>query len=430
MKKNKSLLVKSPLRVPLEQWQIKQGAQVYLVRRSEIPAINIDILFRAGSCRDGKKWGLSYLTNTLLNQGTQAYNADEIAEKFSDVGALFKIYSSKDSACAGLKSLSEKKYFDSALKLFLEILHSVNFPGQAIKRRQKQLLNTIKTHEQMPGHLAQQAFYAALYNKHVYAHPMEGTKKSVTLLNQKDIKNFYHQYYVLENATIIIVGDVSLHQAESIVSKIAGVLPSGKAASPLNTVATTKKASQSHIEFPSEQANVWLGHVGLKYGDIDYYPLLVGNDILGGSSVMSRLFTQVRGEHGLVYGINSGFQFLDARGSFSIHFATQNTSVKKSLKLIQAILDRYIEEGPTKAEFLLAKKKLINEFPLSLTANADIEDYIAHMGFYKLPLDYLDTYQAKIAALTLEEVRLAIKRHIYPDKMIQVVVGPTGKGHI
>ncbi len=420
MKKN-SLLAKTI--VPIQYWESKSGAKVYLVTRSEIPAVNIDIFFRAGSSLDGKKHGLSSMTNAMLNQGAASYNADEIAETFADVGAQLRISSGRDSGSFGLKCLSEKKYFNPAFKLFLEILRSINFPEHAFQRRQKQTLSVLQMHEQTPSSIAKDAFYSALYGDHPYAHQVEGTKKTVMSLTRDDAEKFYKQYYVIRNATIIIVGDMSRQEAEKQVDDIAKNLAQGEEAPMVERALPSKNYSESRIKFPSDQSNVWIGQLGMSIHDPDYYSIRIANDILGGSSITSRLFTQIRGEHGLVYGISSSFQFSDALGPFLIHFATQNSTVKKALSLTQAILRDYVSKGPTKKEFMLAKQKIHNEFPLSIATNQDITQYLIQIGFYKMPVDYIDTYQANIAAVSLDEVKAALKKHIKPDEMIKIIVG-------
>ncbi len=419
--KKKSLPVKSI--VPIQYWESKNGAKVYLVKRSEIPAVNIDIFFRAGSSLDGKKFGLSSITNAMLNQGTASLDADEIADKFADVGAQLRISSGRDSGSFGLKCLSEKKYFTSAFKLFLEILRSINFPEHAFQRRQKQTLSVLQMHEQTPNSIAKDAFYGALYGEHPYAHQVEGTKKSVMALTRDEAAHFYKKYYVISNATIIIVGDISRQDAEKRVDEIAKNLAQGEEAPMIERAEPSKSHGETRIKFPSEQSNVWMGQLGMSIHDPDYYAMRIANDILGGSSITSRLFTQIRGEHGLVYGISSGFQFSDATGPFLIHFATQNSTVKKALSLTQSILREYVSKGPTKKEFMLAKQKINNEFPLSIATNQDITQYLIQIGFYKLPIDYIDTYQANIAAVSLDEVRTALKKHIKPDEMIKIIVG-------
>lgn len=410
--------------VPIQYWQHKSGAHVYLVERSEIPAVNIDILFRAGSSLDGQSHGLSFMTNLMLNQGTKEYDADAIADKFADVGAHFKINSGRDSGGVGLKCLSEKKYFDPAFKLFLEILSSVNFPENAFECRQKQTISLLQQHEQIPNSIAKDAFYHALYSGHVYSHPIEGSIKSILSLKRNDVEQFYKHHYVMNNAIIILVGNINRDAAEKRVNQIAEHLTQGEEVPMVERAVPLKNCQDVDIPFPSEQATVWMGHLGMSFQDPDYYAMRIGNDILGGESTISRLFTQVRGKHGLVYGIGSSFQFSNATGPFIIHFSSKNSTVKKALSLTRSILHDYINKGPTQKEFLAAKQKINNEFPLSLATNNDIINYLIKIGFYKLPIDYIDTYQANIANVSLAQVKAALKKHIKPDEMIKVVVGP------
>ncbi|MCD6039046.1 MAG: non-proteolytic protein peptidase family [Gammaproteobacteria bacterium] len=418
--------ITSPPIVSIQHWKSKKGMHVYFVQRPEIPIVDIDIFFNAGSSMDEKKQGLSHITSAMLNQGTRSYDADDIANKFADVGAHFQMHSTKDNASVSLKCLSEKKYFNLAFKLFLEILYSAQFPKTAFSRRQKQIFSTLQMQEQTPSYIAQNAFSQALYGKHPYAHNLCGTKEAVMSLTRNDAEYFYQQYYVLSNATLIIVGNISRHDVEKNVARIEDSFPVGKEAPITPNAVSFRNKVQTFIPFPSEQTTIWMGHLGMEYHDPDYYAIHIGNDILGGSSITSRLFKKIRGEHGLVYGINSAFQFFNARGFFLIHFATQNSTAKKALNLTKSILDHYIDKGPTEKEFLLAKQKINHEFPLSIATNHDIIHYLMQIGFYKLPLDYIDTYRANISAISLNEVKTALKKHIKPDEMIKIIVGGSG----
>lgn len=419
----KKKLISAKTIIPIQYWESQQGAKVYLVKRSEIPAVNIDIFFKAGSAFDHQQHGLSSIANAMLNQGTTSYDADEIANRFADVGAQLRIYSGRDSACLGLKCLSEKKYFNSAFKTFLNILSSINFPEDAFQRRQKQTLSVLQMHQQTPNSIAKDAFYSALYGEHPYAYPVEGTQKSIMSLTREDAERFYRKYYVIRNATIIIVGDISRQDAEKKVDEIAKSLPQGEEAPAIVRAMALRNHQEIRIPFPSEQSNVWLGQLGMTIHDPDYYAMQIANDILGGASITSRLFTQIRGKHGLVYGIGSTFQYSDGIGPFLIHFATQNSTVKKALSLTQSIVRDYVNKGPSQKEFMMAKQKINNEFPLSIATNQDILHYLIQIGFYKLPVDYIDTYRANIAAVSLAEVKAALKKHIKPDEMIKVIVG-------
>ncbi len=178
-----------------------------------------------------------------------------------------------------------------------------------------------------------------------------------------------------------------------------------------------------HVDFPSIQSHVMLGLTGMRRGDPDYFPLLVGNHALGGNGLVSILFEEVRNKRGLSYSVSSAFVAMSEAGPFVASLMTDRKQQEEALDVLRATITRFVQDGPPPAAIEAAKRNLIDGFPLRIASNRQTVEYIALIGFYDLPLDYLDTFASKVAAVTPEAVKDAFARRVSPDRLTTVVVG-------
>ncbi|WP_394754363.1 M16 family metallopeptidase [Crenothrix sp.] len=407
----------------IEHWQTAQGSRVYYVQTEGLPMVDIHVVFDAGSARDFKQFGISSLTASLLDTGAGKWNADEIAKRLESVGAQFSAASSTDLATLSLRTLTEPALFSKALDTMQVILTDPLFNKADVSRDQKRTLAMLKQTEESPGDLAGIAFSNALYGDHPYAHPTEGIIKTVAALTPKDLKAFYKKYYVAANAIVVIVGDVSKQQAEQTAEKLLTGLPVGQKPDALPDVVMPTKATEQHIEFPSSQTHVLVGLPGNYRKDPDYFPLYVGNHILGGSGLVSKLFDEIREKRGLAYSASSSFSPLLKQGPFTIGLQTRNDQTPQALEVLNKTLNDFISNGPTPAELTAAKQNIVGGFAMRFDTNKELANYVAMIGFYDLPLDYLDTFQKNIENVTIAEITDAFKRRINPQLLQTVTVG-------
>lgn len=407
----------------IQHWKTANGARVYYVSAPEIPMVEINVVFDAGSARDNTQPGLAQFTNAMLNEGTKTHSAEQIAEKFDDVGAQFSSSTSRDMSTVSLQSLTASQYLDPAVQIFSEVLMTANFPQDAFTRVQKQILNALTQQQQTPSAIAKNAFFAAVYKDNPYGHPTLGTPDSIMGLTIPALSQFYKKYYVAQNAIITIVGAVNRPQAETIANKIMSGLPTGEAAQQLPANPQVNQASKQQIAFPSQQTNILIGQVGINHQDPNFFPFMVGNYMLGGSPLTSRLFNEVREKRGLAYSVGSTFVPLAAKGPFLIVLQTRNGEAEQSLKIVNETLDHFIKQAPSDLDVSNTKKKIINSFPLTLAGTDNISNNLITIGFYHLPLNYLDTYREKIAAVTPTQIQQAFGKTVYPNKMVTIMVG-------
>ena len=222
---------------------------------------------------------------------------------------------------------------------------------------------------------------------------------------------------------ISIVGDLDRKAAETLAAELLSALPAGERAAPVPPVPLLEEATEKRISHPSSQTHVRMGAPGMRRGDPDYFPLYVGNHILGGGVLVSRLFQEVREKRGLSYGVSSSFSPMEQAGPYTLSLQTKNTQVDEALAVLREVLQKFIDEGPTEAELVAAKKNITGGFPLRIESNKNIREHVTMMGFYGLPLDYMDTFNDKVMAVTREQIMDAFRRRVLTNKMATVIVG-------
>jgi zinc protease len=414
--------------IKIETWALKNGAKVYYVAAAQLPMVDVRVVFNAGAARDAGKPGLARLTNELLDHGAGDWKTEQVLERFDGVGAQFSSSVHRDMAVVQLRSLIDKPLLATAVETAATVLKAPRFDAAELERERARTLVGLQNQRESPDDLAELAFYSAVYEQHPYASPVLGTEASVTALTRDDILNFYQQYYVGANALVVIVGDVDRAKAESLAEQIVGGLPTGQAAAALPEVPVPHASKLIKEAHPSTQTHVWVGQPGMTRSDADYFPLYVGNHVLGGSGFGSRIVDQIRESKGLAYSSYSYFSPMQRKGPFLMALQTRNDQAEQALQLLRDILTKFIAEGPTAEELQHAKKNITGGFPLRIDSNKDILDQVAMLGFYSLPLDYLQTFTNKVEAVTREQIMDAFRRRVNPQTMVTVMVGKVDAG--
>lgn len=407
----------------IETWETSQGTPVYYVHAPQLPMVDMQIVFDAGGSRNGDLPGLAALTNGLLNQGAGGLDADAISQGFESLGAIYGADSGHDSASVSIRTLTEEKLLTKAIENLKRVITKPDFPEDALERRRARTLIALQSKQQSPGSLARDAFMEAVYQSHPYAKPTDGTAESIKAIKRKDIVDFYKKHYVSSNAMIAIVGAVDRKQAEKISEALLSELAKGEKAASLQEVNDLEKANTVFIEHPSVQTHILVGQPGLKRGDPDYFPLYVGNHVLGGGGMVSRLFEEIREKRGLSYSAYSYFSPMRFNGPFLAGLQTRSDQVDEALSVLMENINRFIEEGPSEEELIASKKNITGGYALRIDSNSKILNYVVAIAYYGLPLDYLNTFNANVEAVTIEQIKDAFQRRLTPDKLITVMVG-------
>lgn len=407
----------------IQQWYTDNGAKVLFVPAHELPMVDVQVTFAAGSARDGDEPGLARLTNSLLAEGAGGLSADAIADRFADVGAEFGNDALRDMSILTLRSLSEPAALDPAVQTLATVLAKPDFPADALERERRRMLVALQAEAQSPNEVAEKAFYKAVYGDHPYASPPSGTREGLEGISAEDVKAFHARYFVGANAVVAIVGDLTRKRAEALAEQVVGALPKGEPAPPLPMVEPINKPITVRIDHPSVQSHVHMGLPGMRRHDPDYFPLYVGNHVLGGSGLVSLLAKEVREQRGLSYSVGSSFSPMAVEGPFQMELQTRNDQVDEAVGVLNATLAGFVAQGPGAEALDRGIKNLTGSFPLRIATNRSVASHLAMMGFYDLPLDFLDTFTEKVAAQTAESIQDAFTRRIKPQALVTVIVG-------
>lgn len=406
-----------------QHWKTSTGAHVVFHQAMEIPMLDVSIAFAAGSAYDAAQFGLSALTTRLLDQGNGGLSAGKIADQFAEIGAQYGGASSRDAAILTLRTLSKPDTLSKATHLFSLLVNHPDFPTDAFLREQNQQLMAITQSHESPDVVADDVFYQLLYGQHPYAHPIDGTLETVKNITLQDVQRFYRQYFVGNNAIVILVGAIDSATAHQIAERITHDLPQGVPAKKIAQATRLTKESLVNIQHPSSQTVLRIGQLGITHANKHYFPLQVGSYILGGGSLVSILADELREKRGLTYGVSSQFLPMPGEGPFVISLSTKNNQSKEALSITHTVLSTFVKQGPTQEELIAAKRYLTGSFPLSLASNRSIADMLLKITFYHLPQDFIDTYIDSINAVTTKEIVTAFQQEIHPNTLLQVSVG-------
>jgi zinc protease len=419
----------------IQHWVLDNGARVYFVENRTIPMLDVNLDFDAGSRRDpANKAGLASLTNGMFARGIAkatlpdggvepAMSEADISDAIADTAAQRGGGVSADRGSVSIRTLSSLAEREQSIKLLARLLAQPSFPQDLFERDKARTIASIREGLTRPDAIASKAFWRLNYGMHPYG--AEATVESVQATTREDLVRFHREHYVANRAVVAMIGDITRAEADAIAKELTRRLPQGAALPELPKVAVPAGAEQ-RIAHPASQAHILFGLPTLARSDPDFFALTVGNYVLGGGGFVSRLTREVREKRGLAYSAYSYFNPMAQPGPYMAGLQTRKDQADDALKVMRETIDSYVRNGPTEEELRAAKDNLIGGFALRIDNNRKILDHIANIGFYEMPLDYLDTWTQQVAKLSAADIRAAFQRKLMMDRMITVVVGAEG----
>jgi zinc protease len=416
--------------IPIEHWTHASGARVYLVASPSIPMLDVQLDFDGGSRRDpAAQAGLAGATAGLLSDGVAAQpglpalDENQLSEAWLDLGAQFGAQASADRFTLSLRTLTEPDLLQRAVALAARQIAAPAWPQAVWQRDRERILASLKEAENRPGTHANRAFARAVYGQHPYGFQPDAA--TFNAINVADMQAFYRRHVVACRAQVTLVGAIDRAQADAIVGQFMAPLKSHGCESlpAVPQVRALERAVEERLPFAAAQAQVSIGQPGIARNDPDFFPLFVGNYILGGGGFVSRLTTEVREKRGLTYSVFSYFAPGRHAGAFQIGLTTRPDQAAQAVEVSRNVVKQFVEQGPTEAELVAAKAYLVNGFSLSIDSNRKLLDNVANIGWNGLPLDYLDTWTQQIERVSVADIRRAFARVLQPDRMVTVVVG-------
>ena len=416
--------------LPIQKLLLPSGALLLWVQSPAIAMLDVQIDFDAGSRRDpAGKAGLASMTAAQLEKGVSgdsALDENALGEAWADLGAQFSASAGADRLSFALRTLTEPDLLAKAVALAGRQIGQPAFSDAVWQRDRQKVLASLKESDTRPATLARRAYYQAVYSGHPYGDEL--TALSLANINVADMRGFYTTHVAACRARISMVGAINRAQAEQIAAALLARLPQTPCANlpalpAVAEVTPLMQATQQNIGFDAAQAQVLLGQPGYKRSDPAFFPLLVGNYILGGGGFVSRLMTEVREKRGLTYGVFSNFSPGLHAGAFTVSLQTRPDQAAQALAVTRQVIQDFVTNGPTPAEVKAAKDNLVGGFALLIDSNRKLLGNISNIAWNDLPLDYLDTWQATVEKITADDIKAAMAAKLQPNKMATVVLG-------
>ena len=422
--------------IPIERWQQPGGAQVYFVPSPGLPMVDVQIDFDAGErLVPATKAGLAQATANMLSMGVAAHGTqpamdeNQLGEAWADLGAGFGANAGNDRFSVSLRSLTDPKLLAPAVQLAARQLGHADFPAAIWQRDRARWSASLKEAMTRPGPVAGLAYEKAVYGAHPYG--AETTAQTLADIGVADMQRWRDQQLAPCRAKATVVGAVTRAQANDMVKTLLAQLPASVQAqcpAPANVppVPALRQPAVIELPFKAAQAQVLIGQPGYARQDPRHFAFLVGNHILG-EGFTSRLVNEVREKRGLSYSVGSEFSPGLNGGGFTIGLQTKPEQAEQAVAVVQQVLSDYVAKGPTEAEMRAAKANLTGSFPLRIDSNRKLLANVANIAWNQLPLDYLDTWNAQVQAVSANDVKAAFAGLIHPDRLAVVVVGAKDK---
>lgn len=421
--------------LPIEKLDSYKGAKVFLVQTKALPMVDIEISIDAGDRYDpSNKSGLADMAAGLMNYGARGdkgvWTEAQIADEIADLGASIGVSAGGERTIMRIRSLSRKDLRDRAVQLAATMLSSPLYDAKILEREKQRSITNLLEAETKPEFVLDRRFKKSVYGNYPLGN--SPSVKSVSSVTVSDLMQFHKTFYRGDRIIISIVGDVDRTQAAEIAQLLLKKLPqSGPAIAALPTFRRSpiEGLSEREIQIPfdSQQAHIVMGMTAIERNNPDYFPLLVGNYVLGGGGFVSRLMSEVREKRGLAYSVFSYFAPGKDTGIFQAGLQTKNDQGTLALEVLSSTIAKFIADGPSVSELLAAKSNLVNGYPLRIDNNRKLLDNVSSIAWNDLPIDTMEIWTKQVEAVTLEQVTAAFQKYLAMDRMKIVVLGAKSK---
>jgi zinc protease len=417
-----------PLNLPVpEIFKLQNGLTVYYNYRPGLPVVAANLVFNTGSGANPiDKPGLASFTANMLQQGTATRNATQIADETALLGATLSSSASMDGSSVGTGSLA--KNFPGALDLVADIVLHPTFPQDEVERRRASRLAAFADDRGDPNVIVSRTGVSALFGPHhPFGYDNVGTEESIKAMSRDDMMNYWKSYYVPNNASLVVAGNISLDDLKALAeTKFAG-WKSGEISRPQIGAPETTKAKIVIVDRPgAQQTMVRLLQLGVGRATPDYPAIEVMNSELGGL-FSSRINLNLREEHGYTYGASSMFVYRRSQGYFATGGGIRTDATAPAVTEILKEIRRMIDTPMKADELSLAKDSQSRSLPGMFEASSGAAGALSEISLYDLSRDYFEKLPDRLNAVTAEDAEAAAKKYLYPDRMILICVGDRAK---
>ena len=403
-----------------------KGVQAWLVEDYTVPIVTIRFVFDGGTAQDppGKE-GLANLMTGLFDEGAGDLDSDAFQARLDEVGAEMRFEANRDGIYGSMRVLADSRH--DAFGLLRLALGQPRFDAEPVERVRGQVLSGILAKERDPSTIAQAKWLRAIYGNHPYGRQDEGTSQSVTAITVQDLRDAHKAMFARDGLHVAVVGAIDAAMLKQELDRLFGDLPSKQTLQPVADVAM-KLGQQLQVDYDLPQTSLRLAFPGVKRDAPDFYAAALMNQILGGGTFTSRLFSEVREKRGLAYGISSTLVDYDHASALVIGTATRADRAAETLSVIRDVVRGMAETGPTEQDLAAAKDYMIGAYAINnLDSSGSIAATLVELQLDHLGIDYIERRAGYLNAVTLDEVKAAAKKLLSVEPAV-MAVGPPLRG--
>lgn len=401
------------------------GIEAWLVREPAVPLIAMEFSFRGGSTQDPiNKPGVAYLATALLDDGAGELKADAFHQRREELALELRFSASQDHLNGSVRMLKERR--DDSFEMVRLALTAPRFDDDAIERARAQVLAQLRRQSTDPNTISSRLWWRTAFPNHPYGHPSNGTPESVPLIGADDLKAYAKRVIARDTLKISVVGDIDAASLGRLLDRVFGALPAKAELVDVPPVTMQAGGRRTVVDLDVPQTVLSFGGVGIARNDPDFITAFVVNHILGGGSMSSRLYNEVREKRGLAYGIYTYLAPLQYASLFSGGTQTRSDGAAETLSIIEAEIRRMADEGPTADELAKTKSYLNGSFALNLDTSTKIAGMLLRIQLDDLGIDYIKRRSSLIDAVTLEDAKRVAKRLANGGLLVTVVGRPKG----
>lgn len=426
-------LAESPVAGPLQyeadpgfkELTLDNGLKIIVVENREVPFVSVQLGLEAGAWCESKP-GSAEMALGMLTKGTDGMTEKELATELETYAITLGGSAGMDSASISLGALPEQ--LDRGMRLLSEVVLNNTMPEDEFAKLKKQALTGLAISEKEPATIADRELNKRLYGEHPYARTVSGTVADVESLELSDAREWWNTYARPDMCTLIFAGDIDLADAGTLAKKYL-ISWQATGEKPSVELPEIPEPAQTHIylvDNSGAQSEIRVGHLSMTRDEVDYFASRVVSGYFGGA-FSSRLNETIRVEKGLTYGARGGFSAAKRAGEFSISTFSKTASTVEAVEAILGEVERLRAEPPNDKELDNTISYFTGSFPATRETSQQVAGELWSQRVLGLPDDYTQQLLSAVATTTAEKCLQVAQKHVRPDALTIVVVGPASK---
>lgn len=398
------------------------GLEINTVEWHQLPIVYLRLVIKSGSADDpAERAGMADLVASMLKEGTRTKSSQRLAEEVEFLGADIWTSAGSDTITIGFRAMAD--HLDEAMAIVADVARNPAFRADELDKLRRREKDRLSLMTKRPNYLVQRQFMDTVYGDHPYAR-IDTTVEVLDAVRRADLVRWHRAHFVPNNAYMVVAGDVTGEAVQAAANRAfrgwrsRDVAETERAAPPLRTERQVYVVNRPG----SEQSVIHIGEIGVERSDEDWIPLMVANQVLGGSAA-SRLFMDLREQRSLTYGAYSRFSERLGLGTFRATASVRTDVTVEAVGAFFEHFERIVAEAPPQDELVNAQRYLSDSFPLRIDTPGKIASLASDLRIFGLEDNYYDSFRTRIREVTPEQALAAAREHIHPDKMAIVVVG-------